>query len=194
MRMLRLFVSALLAAITVSCGTQPNSEPSSALKPFLDGHLTALEAAGQNLPNDEWRTNTGPGRYLARVENVFKLTRQGAVVNKMVSELKPKLKTLSVPDVIHSFGKEGTNYAVSVFYAEINMHIIAEITSRPWSELMVLPPLINRQNDRFIIYQGPQGPIDSLSTIIKYDILAQKFKTNPPPADIEQVIRPLLPR
>ena len=49
--------------------------------------------------------------------------------------------------------------------------IIAEIQSRPRSELTALPSLADQWLD---LYEGPQGPGDSLDFVIHYRILKDR--------------------
>lgn len=127
----------------------------------------------RDLPQDEWRNTP-------QKQNVSRSAREAAVANTMlggvelrlkamtVTELVKSLKTLSYPDGVMTHKFAGVEYYV---YEIGNQRILHEIMSRPKSELEILPKLAD---DGVVVFEGAQGPGDTLTEVINSRILRNK--------------------
>ena len=133
-------------------------------------YSNAIVQAQRDLPGDKWRDK--PWHY-----NVSRDQREYAVSKAMLGEIRPRLRSMSVTELVGSFKMtpypEGalTNAYEGVamyLFADGNEAIINEIKSRPTNELQVLRALAT---DKLEVYRGPQGFMTLLDQVIKYDIL-----------------------
>jgi hypothetical protein len=172
----------VLTALIVGCSKAPQPVPSWkdwAQLTILDRVLTkadysnAIVQAERDLPGDEWREK--PWRH-----NVSRTQREYSVGGRMLAEIKPGLKAMSVTELISSLkvapypeGALTNKYegVAAYVYMNGNEAIIGEIKSRPTNELQVLRTLAIPKVE---VYEGPQGGMTVLDEIIKYDILGEK--------------------
>jgi hypothetical protein len=134
-------------------------------------YADAIKQAERDLPGDEW---IGPPMR----HNASRSRREGAVAQGMLAEVSPELKRMSVTQLVRSL-KVTSRFAPDDFagvagcvYQSGNAMIIAEIQARPKSELKVLPSLGDQWLD---VYEGPQGPGDSLDFVIHDRILKDRW-------------------
>lgn len=137
-------------------------------------YSNAMVQAERDLAEDNWRTNVfGP-------ENLSRGLRESAVGETMLEEIKPRLKGMTVTELIESLkavpypeGALTNDYegVTGYVYYWGNQAILDEIKSRPTNELQVLRGLVT---DKIDVYRGPQGPMSLLDSIIKYEILGDK--------------------
>src|SRR5262245_13209960 len=124
----------------------------------------AIKQAERDLPDDKWQDK--PWR-----ENISRDRREFAVATNILATVEPKFRHMSVTELVHSLkvvprvapddfvGVAGYVYVIG------NMDIIKQIQSRPKDEWRVLPSLAD---DKVQVYEGPQGPGDTLDTLIHW--------------------------
>ena len=133
-------------------------------------YADAIRQAERDLPTDEWHDT--PWRY-----NITRGQREWAVARQILAEISPEAKKMSVTQLVRSlkvtsrFAPDDFGGVAGCVYQSGNAMLIAEIQSRPESELKVLPSLTDEWLD---LYEGPQGPGDSLDFVIHYRILKDR--------------------
>ena len=142
---------------------------------FLDEVLTKSEYAGairqaeRDLPDDRW--DGANGHY-----NVSRSGRESAVASKILADIKPSVRNMSVSQLMQSL--KVVSYPTGILtndffgvrgdvYARGNFMIIKEIKSRPKSELAVLPSFAD---ERVAIWTGPDGSVTTLTDFVEYDV------------------------
>lgn len=167
-----------LVLFVSGCGEKPGRDTRGVLPPpgILDHTLVkasysnTIAEAERDLPTDEW--NDKPWRF-----NVTRFHREWAVAQKMLEEISPELKKMTVAQLVRSlkvtsrFAPDDFGGVAGCVYESGNAAIISEIQSRPKEELGVLPSLADPWLD---VWEGPQGPGDSLEIIIHYRILKDR--------------------
>jgi hypothetical protein len=142
---------------------------------ILDGALEkpeyaeATKQAERDLPGDKW---TDKPWHM----NVSQDEREHQLTMKILDELEPQFKRMSVTELVRAF-KVVPNSPAGVLinvghvqesvYFNGNMEIMKEIKSRPKEELKVLP---NLADDSFVIFLRPQGPMMTLSDFVLRDV------------------------
>jgi hypothetical protein len=171
-----LLISALLM-FGCSASHKQTDQPPVAIRPcILDEALQrsefaeAIKQAERDLPDDRWQDK--PWR-----ENISRDRRAFAVATNILATVEPKFSQLSVTELIHALkvvprisGEDFLGVAGYV-YVIGNSEIIKQIQSRPKDELSVLPGLAD---DKVEVYEGPQGPGDTLDALINWRILKDR--------------------
>jgi hypothetical protein len=168
----------LLVLLATGCGQKPVRDNRGVLPPsgiqdkvlVKASYSNAVTEAERDLPTDEWKEL--PWRF-----NYSRFQRECTVARQMLEEITPELKRMSVTQLVRSL-KVTSSFAPDDFvgvagclYESGAAAIIAEIQSRPRTELSVLPSLA----DQWLhVWEGPQGPGDSLDTVIHYRILKDR--------------------
>jgi hypothetical protein len=123
------------------------------------------------LPTDEWKEEPFH-------RNDSRERREMALAAKVLDGVKPGLRKMDVTALVKSLKVfpylgsltndiSGVAYYV---YRDGNQMIINELRSRPKSELQVLNQLAD---DKVEVFEGAQGPGDTLAELIKHRILDQ---------------------
>jgi hypothetical protein len=118
--------------------------------------------AGLDLPTDEWTNGTwGPSTKIVRI-NASKWRRIGAVTDKALGEVKPKLKEMSVSNLVYCF--ELVDYSrpwvpdsggvAEIVFWNGNFLIKRELESRSLDDLKVLRTF---RNDKVAILENSQS-------------------------------------
>jgi hypothetical protein len=169
-------VSFIISVLLLSgcAASHPSSEWSSTAQNTILDQVVAkreyrsdIKQAEQDLPGDQWREQ--PWR-----SNVSRFHRESGVAQQMLDEIRPKLKQMTVTELARSLKvtprMHFPNVAGVAYYVfrDGNRMIISEIQSRPKSELSVLPGLADENME---LWEGDQGPGDSLAEVIHYRIL-----------------------
>ena len=152
-------------------GSQVAKQPDSPKSPsILEQPLSRkdiqqrIKEAEQDLPTDEWVTNPMSGHY-----NHSRWQRELNISNGLLQEIEPKLKKMSVPELVDSIMTEPTN-SISVkisgvadeLYIDGNQAIINELKKRPNAELEYLKKF---QRDWRFIVDGPQGGYTTIGSL-----------------------------
>ncbi len=153
-----------------------HSTPSIKRTPIFDlvasapDYSNAIAAADCNLPDDEWTTtpfhvNSSRGRRVA------------PIAKRILEEIKPKLKEMSVVELTYCLKvRDGTgfvtNYISDYIYPEGNEMIVAEMRSRPFHERQTLLGLPFDGGD---LDTGSQGPPTSVDETIRH-VAAQDIR------------------
>ena len=121
------------------------------------------QLAEKDLPNDEWVNK--PFRF-----NQSRFRREYDVASKVIEEIKPRLKSLSVTELIHSLqlvpssfagGFSGVAYYV---FRDGNKLIIEELKSRPLEERRKFQVL---SDHHYVVWDGDNGGWPSLEWVIE---------------------------
>lgn len=160
----------------VLCGcTSPHRPAAASSRGILDevlakpAHASAVQQAERDLPADEWEDT--PYRH-----NVSRFQRESAVALAMLRETAPKLKKMSVTELVRSLKVTsrddlgGFNGVAGDVFEWGNAMIIAEIQLRPKEELKVLSGLAE---ENVVVYEGTQGPGDTLAMLIHSRLLTK---------------------
>lgn len=127
------------------------------------------KVAEQDLPTDTWHTHPKGGRY-----NVSRSSREGELAHELLAQIKPRLKQMPVRDLLDSLKTfpltdYGSFLGVAYYiYRDGNQMIIAELASRPRSELESLRAL---GDDRREVFTGDSGPPCSIGDLVRYTFL-----------------------
>ena len=157
------------------CGCASTHKPASSHQTFLDEVLSkteyadTIQQAERDLPDDRWESSNG--HY-----NVSRSIRESAVASKILADIKPTVREMSVSQLMQSL--KVVSYPMGILtndffgvrgdvYARGNFMITKEIKSRPKSELAVLPSFAD---ERVAIWTGPDGPVTTLTDFVKYDV------------------------
>ena len=151
--------------------TSKQSHPAATQYTILDEALAkpeyadAIKQAERDLPDDEWADK--PFR-----QNMSREQRDYRVATNILAEIEPKLKQLSVTELVRSLKIEyspavdvtnnPTEVAEDVYLDGFDM-IKTEIQSRPKKDLEVLPSLAD---DRVWLFTGSQGPPETLESFV----------------------------
>jgi len=160
-----------------TCDKKPSQPPPRARThpwpPLFDQALArpdfsnAVSQAERDLPDDRWEDK--PGRF-----NASRGQREMKVTEMILHDIKPKLKQLSVTELVRGLkvlpypSIESFPGVRQYLYAWGNAVIINEIKSRPTNELSVLPGLAD---DTLQVFDGDQGQGLSLAEVIFIEIL-----------------------
>ncbi len=169
---LLIFAAALLLC---SCKDSPRSTEPRIIFPhtFLDDVLAEpqyaeeIKKAERDLPDDEWSND--PFR-----DNVSRNHREIGVAERMLAQIQPRVKKMTVTDLFKSLKVFPRAAAMSFpgvayyLYRDGNRMIVEEIRSRPKNELGVLPGLAD---ENWIVWDGAQGSLNSLEELIHFEIL-----------------------
>ena len=125
-------------------------------------YSNAIVAADRDLPGDMW--STGPIR-----ENESRGRRLAPIAKRILEEVRPKLKQMSVVELVNClkvFDGSGfvTGYIADEIYPQGNEMILAEMRSRPAQERQTLLGLVV---DAGHLDTGSQGPPTSMDEIIR---------------------------
>jgi hypothetical protein len=157
---------------------QPSSSQQDAkLSAILDELLADSTYAGlitqaeRDLPTDVWKEK--PFR-----NNDSRERREMEVAAKVLDGVKPRLKKMDATALVKSLkvfpylGSLTNNISGVAYYVyrDGNQMIINELKSRPKSELQGLNQLAD---DQVEVFEGAQGPGDTLAELIKHRILDQ---------------------
>jgi hypothetical protein len=169
------FISALL--LFGCTKPQQKAEPPVVIQPcILDKALQraefaeAIKQAERDLPDDKWRDK--PWRM-----NESRDRREFAVATNILATVEPKFSQMSVTELVHALkisprlAPEDFGGVAGYVYEIGNAEIIKQIQSRPKDELSVLPSLAD---DKVEVYEGPQGPGDTLGDLIHWRILKDR--------------------
>jgi hypothetical protein len=157
------------------CGCASTHKPAASHKTFLDWALTKsvyaddIRQAERDLPNDRWESSNG--HY-----NVSRSMRENAVASKILADIKPTVRKMSVPQLMQSL--KVVSYPMGILtndfsgvrgdvYCRGNFTITTEIKSRPRGQLEFLQGFAD---DRVAIWTGPNGPVATLTDFVKYDV------------------------
>jgi hypothetical protein len=131
-------------------------------------YADAIKQAERDLPDDMLRD-------IPWHMNVSREGREFQVATNILARIEPKLKRMSVMELVRSLKVEDWMLQTNDFsgvsekvFKLGNTMITSEIKSRPKSELEVLPSLAD---GRVWIYTGVQGPPDTLDSLIHWEIL-----------------------
>ena len=114
--------------------------------------------AEQDFPTDTWKTTTGG---MAQHWNQSRRERELKISGELLAELEPKLKQMSVPQLLDSIktwpnsgpGRiDGVSYSL---YVEGNHAILRELKQRPSGDLEYLREF---QGNSTFIFESDQGP------------------------------------
>jgi hypothetical protein len=118
-------------------------------------------AADRNLPGDKWMTS--PFRV-----NESRGSRVAPIAKRMLEEVRPKLKQMSVVELAHCLKvQDGTGYTGYIgdpLYAEGNEMIIGEMRSRSAQERQML---LDLPFDGADIDTGVQGPPLTMDELVR---------------------------
>ena len=157
------------------CGCASTHKSVSSHQTLLDEVLTkseyadAIRQAERDLPDDRWESSKE--HY-----NVSRSMRESAVASKILADIKPTVREMSVSQLMQSL--KVVSYPMGIMtndfpgvrgdvYTCGNFMITREIKSRPKSELAVLPSFAD---ERVAIWTGPNGPLTTLAAFVEYDI------------------------
>jgi hypothetical protein len=171
-----LLISALFV-FGCSASHKQTEQPPVAIQPcILDEALQrsefaeAIKQAERDLPDDKWQDK--PWRA-----NISRARREVAVSTNILATAEPKFSQMSVTELIHALkvvpriGGDDFVGVAGYVYTIGNAEIIKQIQSRPKDELSVLPGLAN---DKMEVYEGPQGPGDTLDDLVHWRILKDR--------------------
>jgi len=132
-------------------------------------YADVIKQAERDLPDDKWMTE--PFRA-----NRSRAEREYHVVTNILAAIEPKLKRMSVTELVRSLKIEMgptvlvtndfSGVAEGVYLGGYSM-IKKEIQSRPKKELEVLPSL---GDNSVWLFTGPQGPPVTLESFVQYDL------------------------
>ena len=129
-----------------------------------------IKQAERDLPDDTWQDK--PWRA-----NVSRTEREYEVATNILATFEPKFSQMTVAELIHALkvvpypSLDDFRGVAGDVYEMGNRAIIRQIKSRPAEELRVLPGLAD---DKLEVYEGPQGPGDTLFSLIHWEILHDK--------------------
>lgn len=125
----------------------------------------AIKQAERDLPDDEWANK-------AFRQNMSREQRDYRVATNILAEIEPKLKQMSVTELIQSLRvdyspafdvtNDPTDVAEDVYLVGFDM-VKKEIQSRPKKELEVLPGLAD---GNVLLDTGEQGPPETLESFV----------------------------
>ena len=171
--------SAFMVSVLLLCGcgtTHPAAKPDPAAQETVfdvalaePRYSDAIRQAEREVPGDERIDKPFPA-------NVSRERREYQVATNILAELKPKLKQMSVTELVLSLKIESapgvvvsndfSGVASDVYVGGYNM-IKKEILSRPKKQLQVLPGLADGS---VWLYTGPQGPPVTRATFVQIDL------------------------
>lgn len=138
-------------------------------------YSTSVAQAESDLPEDNWVNE--PWR-----QNVSREKRTADVADKMLKEIQPKLKSMTVTQLAKalklvpcrslSVSFSGVAYYL---YMDGNQMILSEIRSRPRRELGVLRHFAT---DKLEVFEGAQGSGDTLAQVVD-GILGSRTSAEP---------------
>ena len=169
--------SAILMSVLLFCGCSASLHQSESpvipQSTILDKTLArpeytdAIKQAERDLPNDNWKEK--PWRM-----NESRGDREFNIATNILASIEPKFRHMNVTELVRALkvtprpSPEDFEGVSGYVYELGNEKIIAEIQSRPKDEWRVLPSLAD---DKVEVYEGPQGPGDSLASLINWRIL-----------------------
>jgi hypothetical protein len=173
----------VLVVFLLGCDTRERSETSpkkdanvGILENILHDkrYADAIKNAERDLPGDTWYD-------LPWHQNVSRTDRESVVAEKMIDSVRGKLKLMSAADLVRSLKvlsrPESMSYTFRGVALDVyqygNHEILTEIKSRPKAELESLRPLADSSVE---VYEGLQGPGDSLADVILHRILGDPYR------------------
>lgn len=130
-----------------------------------------IAEAERDLPSDSWKEQPFP-------HNDSKEKRELAVASAILLKLRPELAQMDAVSLVKSLkvfpnlGSMTNNFTGVAYYIyrDGNHMIIEELKSRPRSQLQALASLADEKVE---VFEGEQGPGDTLAEVIKHRILGQ---------------------
>jgi hypothetical protein len=169
---------AFLLCVLLLCGCKKQTPQAALPQPQLHStvwdevlakpeYSNEVVLAGLNLPTDQWTNITwGPSTKLVRI-NASKWSRIAAVTDRALAEVEPRLKEMSVSNLVYCFKLVEAPYFDGSQFGEVtgrvfwtgNLLVKRELESRSLYDLQVLRAF---RNDKVGFLENPNGMPASL--------------------------------